>query len=243
MTEPSSPIRILAAGSLRHALPLIVDAFTAETGLPVSLSLGPAGLLRERIEAGEVFDLFASANMAHPQHLAHVGLAQSPICFARNSLCVVADAKLGLTEENFLAVLANPSTRIGTSTPVDDPAGDYAFEMFDRIEASKPGLGIDLKRRARQVAGGRNTPPPPKGRRAGWPIADGLVDLMVSYRSNARQGVDDPTLTVVPVPAAFAPVIEYGAALAVETDAGSKALWSFLFSSRSQSILQEQGFS
>lgn len=243
MTEPFPPIRILAAGSLRHALPAIIEAFNDETGLATSLSLGPAGLWRERIEAGEAFDLFASANMAHPERLAAAGLAQQPLCFASNRLCLIARADLGLTEDNFLPVLANPSVRIGTSTPGDDPAGDYAFEMFDRIAARQPDLGVDLKRRSRQLVGGRTTPPPPTGRRSGWAIEDGLVDLMVSYWSNARACVDDPALSVVPVPRAFAPTIDYGAALAFGADEASRRLLDFLVSDNSRSILREAGFS
>ena len=241
MIEPL-PIRVLAAGSLRHALPAIIEAFNDETGLAASLSLGPAGLLRERIEAGEPFDLFASANMAHPTHLATVGLAQPPTCFAGNRLCIVARAELALTEENFLSVLADPTVRIGTSTPGDDPAGDYAFEMFDRIEAKQPGLGVDLKERAQKLVGGRHTPPPSLGRGSGWAIVGGLVDLMVSYWSNARLSVDDTAFSVVPVPPMLAPTIDYGLALAVGAGEASRRLRNFLLSDRSRSILITTGF-
>ncbi len=243
MTESPFSLRVLAAGSLRHALPAIADTFSAETGIAVSLVLGPAGLLRERIEAGEAFDLFASANMAHPQRLASAGLAQPPICFARNRLCIVSRTELELSEESFTEVLANSTLRIGTSTPGDDPAGDYAFEMFDRIEARQPGLGLDLKTRARHLVGGRSTPPPPKGRGPGWAIADGLVDLMVSYWSNARLCADDPALKVMPVPKAFAPAIDYGAALSRHGSAASRQLQDFLLSSHGQAILGDNGFS
>ncbi len=72
--------------------------------------------MRETIEAGAGFDLFASANMAHPRRFASGGLAEDTICFARNRLCVLARADLGLTTENFLAVLSDPTVRIGTFT-------------------------------------------------------------------------------------------------------------------------------
>ena len=152
-------IRVLAAGSLRHVMPEITAAFERDTGIPVSLTLGPAGLLRERIETGEPFDLFASANMAHPDRLVALGLAEETICLTRNRLCILARADLGLTSENLVEVLSTPTTRIGTSTPGDDPSGDYAFEMFDLVEAQHPGLGVLLKRRAQQLVGGRDSPP------------------------------------------------------------------------------------
>lgn len=242
MTEPFPPIRVLAAGSLRHALPAIIEAFNHETGLTASLTLGPAGLLRERIEAGEPFDLFASANMAHPYRLVATGFAEMPTCFAHNQLCVMARAELGLTEENFLSVLADPSLRIGTSTPGDDPAGDYAFEMFDRIEAERPGLGADLKRRARQLVGGRNTPPLPPNRGSGWAVTQGLVDLMVGYWSNARLSADDPAFGIVAVPRPLAPAINYGVSLVAGAGTAPQRLRDFLLSDRSRSILITTGF-
>jgi molybdate transport system substrate-binding protein len=242
VTEPRPPLRVLAAGSLRHAFPAIIDAFGEETGFAASLSLGPAGLLRERIEAGEAFDLFASANMRHPEQLAAAGMAERPVCFARNRLCIVARAGLGLTEENFLLILADPSLRIGTSTPGADPAGDYAFELFDRIEATHPGLGADIRRRARQLVGGRHTPPPPQGRGPGWAIADGLVELMVSYWSGARLAADDPALSVTLVPKALAPTIDYGVALAAGAGEAPRRLRDFLLSDRGRSILHKAGF-
>jgi molybdate transport system substrate-binding protein len=63
-------------------MPEITAAFEKETGVAVSLEFGPAGLLRERIEAGEPFDLFASANMAHPEPLVALGLAKNAACFS-----------------------------------------------------------------------------------------------------------------------------------------------------------------
>lgn len=242
MTESLPPVRILAAGSLRHALPAIIEAFNRETGLTASLSLGPAGLLRERIESGEPFDVFASANMTHPYRLAATGFAKTPICFAHNRLCVVARAELGLNEENFLSFLADEALRIGTSTPGDDPAGDYAFEMFDRIEAERPGLGADLKRRALQLVGGRNTPPLPPNRSPGWAITQGLVDLMVSYWSNARLSGDDPAFSIVAIPAPLAPEINYGVALAAGAGEGPERMRDFLLSDLSRSILIDTGF-
>lgn len=47
-------MRILAAGSLRVVWPQLMAAFQADA----VCDFGPAGLLRERIEAGEACDFF-----------------------------------------------------------------------------------------------------------------------------------------------------------------------------------------
>lgn len=239
----SDAVQVLSAGSLRHAFPEIIKAFREETGFAVALTLGPAGLLREQIEAGAGFDLFASANMAHPRRLAAAGLTENAVCIARNRLCVLARADLGLTTENFLAILSDPEVRIGTSTPGDDPGGDYAFEVFDLVEARYPGRGEAMKSRSRQLVGGRNSPPMQAGKGGGYLITDGEVDLMMSYSSNARLLAADPAFAVVDIPSEFQPRIEYGVAVRRDANAEARLLQDFLLSARGQEILCEAGFS
>ncbi|MCT7662895.1 molybdate ABC transporter substrate-binding protein [Shinella kummerowiae] len=232
-------VRVLSAGSLRHAMPEITAAFEEGTGIAVSLELGPAGLLRERIEAGEPFDLFASANMAHPERLVSLGLAREATCFARNRLAIIARADLGLTAETIADVLSKPSIRIGTSTPGDDPSGDYAFAMFDRLDAGHPGLGKGLKARALQLVGGRHSSP---GRSATSLIADGTVDLFLSYASNARLHESDPRFSVTQLPAYLSPEIAYGVALGRASGSIAKELHAFLLTDRAQILLVKNGF-
>lgn len=235
-------IKILSAGSLRHAFPKIIETFSKGTNVKISLSLGPAGLLRERIENGENFDLFASANMAHPQAIAAAGIAEEAMCFARNRLCVIARADLHVTTENLIEVLANRDLKIGTSTPGDDPSGDYAFELFDRIEALCPGLGVALKARARQLVGGRNSAPPPPGKGIGYLISEGEVDLMTSYYSNAWLLENDPAFSVVEIPAEFAPAISYGLALEKGAPRQAQLLREFMLGDVGRAILSQTGF-
>ncbi|MFS8113191.1 molybdate ABC transporter substrate-binding protein [Rhizobium jaguaris] len=239
MTEA---VQVLSAGSMRHAFPAIIEAYTEATGIAVSLSLGPAGLLRERIEAGERFDLFASANMEHPRRLAATGVTEEAICFTRNRLCVITRADLGMTTENFLDVLSDSSVKIGTSTPGDDPSGDYAFEVFDRIETRHPGMGTTLKARARQLVGGRNSPPTPPGKGGGYLITDGEADLMMSYYSNARLLEPDPAFRVVDIPAEFSPKVEYGLGLRKGAPNEARRLQDFVLSKGGQEILRRAGF-
>jgi molybdate transport system substrate-binding protein len=220
-------------------MPEIAAAFEKETGVAVSLEFGPAGLLRERIEAGEPFDLFASANMAHPQRLVSIGLAKEPVRFARNRLVLLARADLELTLENLVPVLSLPSTRIGMSTPGDDPSGDYAFEMFDLMDAHHPHLGETLKTRALQLVGGRHSP---GGRGAAGLIAEGVVDLFLGYASNAPLQQKEPMLSVVELPSAFSPRIEYGLALRKGSTDAAVSLRDFLISQQAQRLLVRHGF-
>lgn len=73
----NTTLTLLAAGSLRSAFLPLVAHFRQHTGLAVDAQFGPAGLLRERIEAGSPCAVFASANAAHPQALLALGSASS----------------------------------------------------------------------------------------------------------------------------------------------------------------------
>jgi molybdate transport system substrate-binding protein len=238
----SQSVNVTSAGSLRHAFPQIIAAFANASGVAVSLTLGPAGLLREQIEARGAFDLFASANMEHPRRLASLGIAGETLCFARNSFCVIARAGLGLTRENFIDVLSAPSVTIGTSTPGDDPSGDYAFGVFDRIEAKYPGWGEALKSRSKQLVGGRNSPPASPGRGPGALVAEDEVDVMMSYYSNARALEGDPAFSVVIVPSEYAPDVNYGLCMRKNAPAAAGLLRDFMLSDEGQRILEAAGF-
>lgn len=241
--SPQMPVKVLAAGSLRTAMTDIIQTFTDSTGTAIEADFGPAGFLRERIEAGEQFDLFASANMEHPQRLVKAGLAADVARFARNRLCVVARRDLGLTPENFVTVATDPAIRLGTSTPVVDPSGDYALEVFRLVEARFPGLGRALEAKALRLVGGRvPTPVPPGKQGAGWLIASGKADMFLTYESNGRLSIDDPMLTVIPLPDDLSPVVEYGLAhrpVACET---VLRLRDFILSEPGQLVLLAHGF-
>ena len=56
-----------AAGSLRGALTEVAEAFAADSGIKVEAKYGPSGTLRDEIAAGSRAQVFASANMEHPQ--------------------------------------------------------------------------------------------------------------------------------------------------------------------------------
>lgn len=141
MTAPAQaePIRLAAAGSLRAALSEVAAAFAASPGgMPVTETYGPSGLLRQRIAGGEGFDLFASANMAHPEALGRERRMPA-VLFARNRLCALVRPGLEVTSANLLERMLDPAIRLGTSTPRADPAGDYAFALFARAESVRPG--------------------------------------------------------------------------------------------------------
>ena len=95
----SEPIALVAASSLREAMTEIASAHEARTGQKLTVSFAASGLLRERIEKGELAQVFASADMGHPQRLADAGSWSAPRVFVRNQLCALTQANFNLTPD------------------------------------------------------------------------------------------------------------------------------------------------
>ncbi|MBZ5763074.1 molybdate ABC transporter substrate-binding protein [Rhizobium sp. VS19-DR104.2] len=241
-TQPT-PLVVLAAGSLRNVFVEIISEFERQLGIPVHIEHGPASLLREKIEEGAMFDVFASANMTHPEKLHSLGLTGPALCFAQNRLCVIARRSLAVNEGNLIDVLADPEVRLGTSTPKADPSGDYAVEFFQNVERRHPGKGRLLAGKAQALVGGRNSAPIPKGATpASYLIGQGTVDAFISYASNGLLSEGDPDVVVVPLPEPLGPTAQYGVSLR-RNAAGSAALFrNHLFTPTTKLALAGHGY-
>jgi molybdate transport system substrate-binding protein len=90
----ANEVLLHAAGSLRGALSEVAEAFGAEAGVKVEAKYGPSGTLRDEIAGGSRAQVFASANMEHPQSLATAGRSSPVVLFARNRLCALVRSGL-----------------------------------------------------------------------------------------------------------------------------------------------------
>lgn len=237
------PVRLAAAGSLRAALTEVAAAFAAAPGgVPVAETYGPSGLLRQRISAGEPFEVFASANMEHPEAVGRER-GRPHVLFARNRLCAVVRPGLDVSPDTLLERMLDPAVRLGTSTPRADPAGDYAFALFARAEAVRPGARAALEAKALALSGGPDSPRPPAGRDPyAWQFERGAADLFLTYCTNvALARAAAPALRQVDVPEALAVAADYG--LVVLSDRPEAARFAlFVLSPAGQQILADRGF-
>jgi len=244
--DDSKKLSVFHAGSLSKAMADIGKAFTAETGVPVALTGSGSGSLRQRIEKGERPGVFASADMENPAVLASKGLAEAPVPFTRNVLCVLAKKSVGITQANLVAKLTDPSVKLGTSTPVLDPGGDYAWKMFDIADALKPGAAAALKAKAIKLVGDPALAMPPKEyprSQIAWHIEEDRADVFLVYLTTARLAVAElPSLEIIELPKELAVGAQYG--LTVVTGANSEAarFKAFVLGPKGQAILESYGF-
>src|SRR5262245_58430112 len=153
MTVPAIAAELVvlhAAGSLRTALTEVAGAFEAAAGPKVQAKYGASGTLKEEIARGAHAEVFASANMEHPQALAAAGKSGPVVLFARNRLCALVRPGLAVEPATLLDRMLDPHVKLGTSTPRADPSGDYAWEVFRKADRLRPGAFAALATKAAQ---------------------------------------------------------------------------------------------
>jgi ABC-type molybdate transport system substrate-binding protein len=210
VSEPDA-LRLLAAGSLRAVMGELCAAWTRDGGAAVKSDFGASGLLRARIEAGEAVDLFASANLAHPQALAARGIGGVQR-FAGNRICALVAPQVQADSAGLLDAMLDPLLQLGTSTPGADPSGDYAVEVLDRAERLRPGAATRLRAKALPLTGAPGTWRPADGRNIyGALVADGHADIFLTYFTNTLVALrESPQLRRVELPPELAVGADFG---------------------------------
>jgi ABC-type molybdate transport system substrate-binding protein len=244
IASPQHKVRLYAAGSLRAALTNIGKLFAAEAGHEVEAKFGPSGLLKDAIASGSDADLFASANMEYPRALNRSNRTGPVFRFARNSLCALVRPGSDVDSVNLVERMLDPTIKLGTSTPNSDPSGDYAFAVFRKLEALKPGAGAILEKKALKLTGSADSAAPPAGRLAyGWHIAEGRADIFVVYRTAAAEAQQQyPGQQIVELPPGLAVGAEYGLTIIAGAAPAAQRFADFILSSTGQDVLIGHGF-
>lgn len=244
--QGETELRVYAAGSLRAALTEAAQAFERrESGVRVRFTFGASGLLKDRIAGGEPADVFASANMEHPQALAAAGQAGAVRRFTRNAMCALVAPAIDVTPDTLVDRLLDPAIKLGTSTPKADPSGDYAWLVFERIERQgRRGAFRQLADKALQLTGGPSSPPPPAGRNVyGELVAQGRADVFLTYCTNATLArAEQPGLRTVAVPAAINVSADYGVVPLRGAPPQAQRFIDFLLGPDAQAIFARSGF-
>ncbi len=240
----AEPFQLIGAGSLTIVMSDIIRRFPAGLDNVLPAEFGPSGLMRQKIEAGAMADIFASADMAHARALA-AGIGERVVInFTRNQLCALARPGAGLATETMLDRLLDPAVRVATSTPGADPGGDYAWAVFARADALRPGARAILEKKALPLVGGGERTPllvPGKGAVEGVFLAD-KADVMLGYCSSGdevRRAL--PDLVNVKLPDGLAVGPAYGMVL-MNAKPVTLRFAAFVMSETGQSVLKDYGF-
>ena len=235
-------VEIYSAGSLRGVVNDLATQVAPGLNIEIKATFGGSGLLRERIEKGEKPDLFLSADLGSPRKLEAQGRTLVPaIAIARNRMCILSRRSAHVTAANLIARLLAKNVRVKTSTPIADPSGDYAWAIFDRIEALHPGAGALLKNKAQALWGVKATPATPGQSPYAALFASGQVDMAITYCSGvAKLEQQAPDLTSLLVPPQLDPHPVDGLAVLSGRPAVLR-LALFLLSEKGQAIVAREG--
>jgi molybdenum ABC transporter molybdate-binding protein len=237
-------VRLYAAGSLKAALDDVAKAYQAKSGHKVAAKYGPSGALKNEIVGGAKADVFASANMEHPQALHDDDTSGPVLRFARNKMCALVKPGLVVTADTLLARMLDGKVKLGVSTPRLDPSGDYAVEVFTKAEALKPGAQALLEQKALQLTGGKDSAVPPAGRVVyGWHVAEGRADIFLTYCTNALAAMKQyPGQQKVELPDALSVGADYGLTVINGAPPAAQEFTEFILSAEGQTILAGYGF-
>ena len=183
--------------------------------------------------------------MTSPLALAKAGKAGPLVTFARNRLCALARPGLLVTADTVLDVMLAPEVKLATSTPGNDPAGDYAMRVFARVDALRPGAARTLEAKALRLVGGGNDAQPPAGRNAyGWRLTEGQADIFLAYcTAGLEAAAQSPGITVVELPPGLSVGAEYGLTALQTADARvALPFISYILSAPGQTVLARYGF-
>ena len=240
-------VSLVAAGSLSLALAQVADAYTATTGVSVAQTYAPSGTLRQEIEAGLRPDVFASADTASPLALEKEGLAGPVQTFASNQIVAVVRSGFSqsVSQSNLLSVLLESSTKIGTSTPVADPLGDYTQQIFRKADAVTPGAAATLEGKRDELVANPNAPAVPAGANSLVYFLDTTqtVDIFITYATGAVQATAiDPKLQIVFFPPQLTVPAPFGLTVLNGASSEGQQFAQFVLSRQGQQILASYGF-
>jgi molybdenum ABC transporter molybdate-binding protein len=233
-----------AAGSLRAALDQIAAAYEKATGTHVVAKYGASGTLREEIETGTRAEVFASANMEHPLALFRAGKSGPVVLFARNRLCALVRPGLAVEPATLLDRMMERNLKLGTSTPKADPSGDYAWEVFRKADAIRPGAFAALSHKALQLTGVPSSVSAPAERNLyGMLVGQGRADLFLTYCTNALAAVrENPGQRMVALPDNLAVGGDYGLTVMTTAPPAAYRFALYILSTDAQRILANLGF-
>jgi len=238
-------IKLVAAGSLSEAFNALIADYVKTHPVHIATVWGPSGTLRDALEKGKAFDIFASAALPHAQILSEEAIASPSVLFVRNALCAIVPTASEVAPDTLADFLLKPETRLATSTPNSDPGGDYTWRLFETIDKTHAGAFAALSGKAQQVFGGATTTTPVDGRhRLAVALDGGSADAAIYYCSARRQiaAQTNAKYKVLPLPADLAVEADYGLAISHKASPAAIDFALYILSPRGQQVLKDYGF-
>ena len=227
-----SAITVFAAASMKNALDDIDAAYTAKTGVKVTVSYGPSSGLAKQIEQGAPADVFISADTDWMDYAVAKKTINEPtrVNLLGNSIVLIAPKDSKVENVNIgpgfdLSKLAGDG-KIATGDVKSVPVGKYAKAALEKLgswQAAEPKFAMADNVRAALLLVARNE------------AALGIV-----YSTDAKV---EPSVKIVGTfPADSHPAIIYPVAATTTAKPAAAGYLAFLRSTAAKNILEKYGF-
>ena len=231
-TAQEKTITVFAAASVKNALDDIDAAYTAKTGVKVTVSYGRSSGLAKQIEQGAPADVFISADTDWMDYAIGKKNINEPtrMNLLGNTVVLIAPKDSKVENVNIgpgfdLAKLAGDG-KIATGDVKSVPIGKYAKAALEKLgswQAAEPKFAMADNVRAALLLVARNE------------AALGIV-----YSTDAQ--VEPGVKVVGPFPADSHPAIIYPVAATSTAKPEAKAYLDYLRSSPAKAVLEKYGF-
>ena len=225
-------ITVFAAASMKNALDEIDAAYTAKTGIKVTVSYAASSALAKQIEQGAPADVFISADTDWMDYAVSKKNINEPtrVNLLGNSIVLIAPKDSKVENVNIgqgfdLAKLAGDG-KIATGDVKAVPAGKYAKAALEKLgswQAAEPKFAMAESVRAALTL-----------------VARGEAALGIVYSTDAR--VEPGVKIVGTFPASSHPAIIYPVAATAPAQPEAAGYLAFLRSTAAKNILEKYGF-
>ena len=123
-------LNVAVASNFAPALEQISKHFSAETGIPVQLTISSSGRLFAQIQQRAPFDLFFSADTKRPEILHDEGFCSEPVLYAVGHAVLWSSKSELCSIKSWKDVVSNPAVKkVGMANPESAPYGTVVRDV------------------------------------------------------------------------------------------------------------------
>lgn len=129
----AEPVRVAVASNFLAPLEQIADAYAAQGGPTLKISVGATGQHYAQIINGAPYDVFLAADQARPERLVAEGYArpETRFSYALGRLVLWAGARASLPDNGLTGLAGHPLRRLAIANPELAPYGRAARQTLE----------------------------------------------------------------------------------------------------------------
>ncbi|SEG38229.1 molybdate transport system substrate-binding protein [Bryocella elongata] len=230
VAAPKGVLHVAAAADLQPVLPALAEEYERASGIKIVPSFGSSATLTQQLESGAPFDVFLSADRAHPEQLVAASLTTSPqpVPYAHGVLVLWARKDSPAQPLSLTSLTRDKVSRIAVANELHAPYGLAAMTELRALKLDdklKPKLVVaeNIAQTAEFAASGN--------------AQAGLISLTIASSPKFRE-----LGTFVPLPVLYAPLIQCAVVMRSAKDPDvAKAFVAWLTSPAIQHRLKDFG--